>query len=43
MFLTLKPGTTKQGIEELVKKIEELGFQAHISKGAKRTVIGVFV
>jgi 3-deoxy-7-phosphoheptulonate synthase len=41
MFLTLKPGTTKQGIEELVKKIEELGFQAHISKGAKRTVIGV--
>jgi len=41
MFLTLKPGTTKQGIEELVKKIEELGFQAHISKGAERTVIGV--
>jgi len=41
MFLTLKPGTTKQGIEDLVKKIEELGFQAHISKGAKRTVIGV--
>ena len=41
MFLTLKPGTTKQGIEELVKKIEELGFRAHISKGAKRTVIGV--
>ena len=41
MFLTLKPGTTKQGIEELVKKIEELGFQAHISKGVKRTVIGV--
>lgn len=41
MFLTLKPGTTKQGIEELVKKIEELGFQAHVSKGAKRTVIGV--
>jgi len=41
MFLTLKPGTTKQGIEEIVKKIEELGFRAHISKGAKRTVIGV--
>ncbi|MCJ7646587.1 3-deoxy-7-phosphoheptulonate synthase [bacterium] len=41
MFLTLKPGTTKQGIEELVKKIEELGFQAHVSKGAERTVIGV--
>jgi 3-deoxy-7-phosphoheptulonate synthase len=41
MFLTLKPGTTKQGIEELVKKIEELGFQAHISEGAERTVVGV--
>lgn len=41
MFLTLKPGTTEQGIEELVKKIEELGFRAHISRGAERTVIGV--
>jgi len=41
MILTLKPGTTKQGIEELVRKIEELGFRAHISKGAKRTIIGV--
>jgi len=41
MFLTLKPGTTKQGVEELVKKIEELGFRAHISRGAERTVIGV--
>jgi len=41
MFLTLKPGTTKQGVEELVKKIEELGFRAHISQGAERTVIGV--
>lgn len=41
MLLTLKPGTTEQGIEELVKKIEELGFRAHISRGAERTVIGV--
>lgn len=41
MFLTLKPETTEQGIEELVKKIEELGFRAHISRGAERTVIGV--
>lgn len=41
MFLTLKPGTTEQGIEELVKKIEELGFRAHVSRGAERTVIGV--
>ncbi|HUW23101.1 MAG TPA: 3-deoxy-7-phosphoheptulonate synthase [bacterium] len=41
MFLTLKPGTTEQGIEELVKKIEELGFRGHISRGAERTVIGV--
>ncbi len=41
MFITLKPGTTKQGVEHVVEKIKELGFTPHVSKGKERTVIGV--
>ncbi len=41
MILTLRPGTTQQGIDEIVKKIKELGFTPHISFGKERTVIGV--
>ncbi|MFH0796034.1 MAG: 3-deoxy-7-phosphoheptulonate synthase [Candidatus Omnitrophota bacterium] len=41
MILTLRPGTTEKGIKALVKKIKELGFTPHISKGKKRAVIGV--
>jgi len=41
MIITLKPGTTKKGIEEVVQKIKDLGFTPHISKGRERTIIGV--
>ncbi|MFC1512813.1 3-deoxy-7-phosphoheptulonate synthase [bacterium] len=41
MFLTLKKGTTEQGLQHVLKKIKELGFEAHISKGAEETVIGI--
>ena len=41
MLLTIRPGTTKQGMQEIIDKITELGFKPHISKGQERTVIGV--
>jgi len=41
MIITLKPGTTEEGIKEIVKKIKKLGFTPHISKGKERTIIGV--
>ncbi|MBI5555723.1 MAG: 3-deoxy-7-phosphoheptulonate synthase [Elusimicrobia bacterium] len=41
MFITLKPGTTKQGIDHIVENIKELGFTPHTSQGKERTVIGV--
>lgn len=41
MFITLKPGTTKQGIDHVIAKIKELGFTPHASQGKERTVIGV--
>jgi len=41
MVITLKPGTTEKGIQHVVKKIEELGFTPHISRGEERVIIGV--
>ena len=41
MILTLRPGTTQEGVQEVLKKIKELGFTPHISSGKERTVIGV--
>ncbi len=41
MFLTLKKGVTNTQLEYIAKKIKKLGFRAHISKGAKKIVVGV--
>jgi len=41
MIITLKPGTTKRGVEQVVQKVKELGFAPHISRGTERTIIGV--
>lgn len=41
MFLTLKEGVTKNKIDYICRKIKELGFRPHISKGAEKVVIGV--
>lgn len=41
MILTLKNGVSKKEIEKIVKKIKELGFNPHISKGKEKTIIGV--
>jgi 3-deoxy-7-phosphoheptulonate synthase len=41
MFITLKKGTTKEGLKHVLDKIKACGFEAHVSKGAEDTVIGV--
>ncbi len=41
MILTLRPGTTPEGVQEVLNKIKELGFTPHVSSGKERTVIGV--
>ncbi len=41
MILTLRPGTTQEGVQEVLNKIKELGFTPHVSSGKERTVIGV--
>ncbi|HXX56436.1 MAG TPA: 3-deoxy-7-phosphoheptulonate synthase [Thermodesulfovibrionales bacterium] len=40
MIIVLKPGCKKKTVEEIMKKIEELGFKAHAIFGVERTVIG---
>ncbi|HDT14641.1 MAG TPA: 3-deoxy-7-phosphoheptulonate synthase, partial [Firmicutes bacterium] len=41
MFITLKKDVSKDQVDKVVKKIRDLGFQPHLSKGAEVTVVGV--
>ncbi|MCS7180813.1 MAG: 3-deoxy-7-phosphoheptulonate synthase [bacterium] len=40
-LIIMRQGATEEEIEKVVKKIEKLGFQAHISRGTERTIIGI--
>jgi 3-deoxy-7-phosphoheptulonate synthase len=40
-IIVLKQGTSKKDLRYIVKKLEKKGFNANISKGTERTVIGV--
>jgi 3-deoxy-7-phosphoheptulonate synthase len=40
MIIVVKPEATEEQIDHIIKKIKDLGLQAHVSKGAERTVIG---
>jgi 3-deoxy-7-phosphoheptulonate synthase len=40
-IIVLRPGVTSREIKHIVKKLEDRGFEANISKGTERTVIGV--
>jgi 3-deoxy-7-phosphoheptulonate synthase len=41
MILVVKPDASPQQIDHILKRIEELGFRPHISRGEQRTIIGV--
>lgn len=40
-IIVLKPGASEEELRHIVKKLESRGLQAHISRGAERTIIGV--
>lgn len=40
-IIVLAPDATEEQIEKILKKLEQKGFKATISKGAERTIIGV--
>lgn len=41
MILVLRPTATPDQIEHLLQRIQELGFTPHLSKGERRTIVGV--
>jgi 3-deoxy-7-phosphoheptulonate synthase len=41
MIIVLKPSSTDEQIEHILKRIQELGFKPHLSRGELRTIIGV--
>jgi 3-deoxy-7-phosphoheptulonate synthase len=40
MIIVVKPDATVEQVDHIIKKIKDLGLQAHVSKGTERTVIG---
>lgn len=41
MIIVMKQGASTQQIDEVVSLVERLGYQAHLSTGVERTIIGV--
>ncbi|MEC8864696.1 MAG: 3-deoxy-7-phosphoheptulonate synthase, partial [Planctomycetota bacterium] len=41
MILILKPDVTEEQISHVLEKMEQLGLQAHLSRGTHRTIVGV--
>ncbi|MCI0458790.1 MAG: 3-deoxy-7-phosphoheptulonate synthase [Gemmataceae bacterium] len=41
MIIVLKPNSTEQQIDHILARIQELGFKPHLSRGERRTIIGV--
>ena len=41
MIIVLRPNATDEHIDHILERIRELGFKPHVSRGEKRTLIGV--
>src|SRR5215212_4230249 len=41
MIIVLRPNPTREEIDHVLERIQELGFKPHLSQGALRTIIGV--
>ncbi len=41
MIVVMRKGATPDEVDEVVARIEELGFRAHLSTGEERTIIGI--
>ncbi|MEX0704719.1 MAG: N-acetylneuraminate synthase family protein, partial [Planctomycetales bacterium] len=41
MIIVLKPGATDDQIEHIIERVHELGLKTEVSRGIKRTLIGV--
>lgn len=41
MIIVMQRGSSSHDVQEIVRRVEGLGFRAHISQGVERTIIGV--
>ena len=41
MIIVMRRGTDQVQVQTIVDRVKELGFQAHLSVGEERTIIGV--
>lgn len=41
MIIVLKPGVTGEDVQRVVRRVQALGLEAMVSRGVKRTIIGV--
>ena len=41
MIIVMKQGTPSSDVEAVVRRVEEMGFKVHLSRGEARTIIGV--
>src|SRR5919204_369367 len=41
MIIVLRPNPTREEIDHVLERIQELGFKPHLSQGELRTIIGV--
>jgi len=41
MTIVLKPGSTNADIDDVSRRVGEMGFKTHLSRGEVRTIIGV--
>src|SRR5205085_6267119 len=41
MIIVLRPDSTEEQIDHVLERIRELGLKPHISRGERRTIIGV--
>src|SRR5713226_10407097 len=41
MIIVVRPNSTREQIDHILKRIQELGYRPHISEGKLRTIIGV--
>lgn len=41
MIIVMRQGATSKEIGDVIKRVQDLGYQVHLSKGTERTIIGV--
>lgn len=41
MIIVMRQGATSKEVGDVIKRVQDLGFQVHLSKGVERTIIGI--